>query len=156
MLKMRVAKKQQFTFKGEIRDDSILIGSHGDATVTIEGTFELSGIVYCPKYTLKLVIDGNGTVALRGICDRVLIKKMSGNCTLDLRDLTCKELRCESVRKKSTILAGKTRVVTRANLSDDAVLRLSDRPLITSALTSGNAQIIQENSDTVFFNPDQR
>jgi hypothetical protein len=140
---MGLTKKQYFSFKGETKDDSILIGSHGDASISIDGSFELSGIVYCPKYTVTVTIEGNGIVAFRGICNRIVIKKMSGNATLDLRDLTCKELRCESVKKKSKIYAGKTRVVTRANLFDDAVLHLSDKPLITSAVTSGSSRIIQ-------------
>lgn len=144
---MAAGRKQQFIFKGDVKEDSILIGSHGDAVMTIDGNFDLSGIVYCPKYTLTLSITGNGTIAFRGIANRIIIRKMSGECTLDLRDLTCKELRCESIRKKSRILAGKTRVVTRANLADDAVLQLSDRPLITSSVTSGNAQIIFGISD---------
>jgi hypothetical protein len=146
---MAVVKKQHFSYKGEVADNSILIGSHGDARVAVDGVFELSGIVYCPKYTLTISIDGKGTIALRGICNRIVIKKMSGNCTLDLRDLTCKELRCESARKKSKILAGKTRVVTKANLFDDAILQLSDRPLITSFVTSDNSQIITSDSDQV-------
>lgn len=147
---MAAGKRQQFNFKGDSKDDSVLIGSHGDTTVIVAGNFEISGIVYCPKYTLTLSINGNGTIAFRGICNRIVIKKMSGNCSLDLRDLTCKELRCESVRKKSKIFAGKTRVVTKANLYDDAVLQFSDRPLITSSLASGNSQLIQGSSDTVF------
>jgi hypothetical protein len=147
---MAAGKKQHYSFKGDTRDDSVLIGSHGDATVTIDGNFEISGIVYCPKYTLTLSISGNGTIAFRGICNRIVIKRMSGTCSLDLRDLTCKELRCESIRKKAKIFAGKTRVVTKANLYDDAVLQLSDRPLITSSLVSGNSQLIQGSSDTVF------
>ncbi len=153
---MAAGKKQRFTFTGETRDHSILIGSHGDATVVIEGDFDISGIVYCPKYTLQLSIKGNGTIAFRGICNRVIIKKMSGNCSLDMRDLTCKELQCESVKKKSKILAGKTRVVTRANLFDDAILQLTDRPLITSSITSGNSQILHDSSDTVFSEASQR
>ena len=146
---MALVKKQNFSFKGDIKDDSILIGSHGDAKVVIEGSFELSGIVYCPKYTLTLLIEGNGAIALRGICNRVVIKKMSGECVLDLRDLTCKELRCESIRKKSKILAGKTRVVTRANLFDEAILQLSERPLITSFATSGDSQIVHTDSAAI-------
>lgn len=142
-------KKQQFSFKGEVKNDSVLIGSHGDAVITVDGNFEISGIVYCPKYTVTLSVAGTGTIAFRGICNRIVIRKMSGDCSLDLRDLTCKELRCESVRKKSKILGGKTRVVTKANLYDDAVLQFSDRPLITSSLTSGNSQLIQGSSDTV-------
>ncbi|HEY0653084.1 MAG TPA: hypothetical protein VGD65_08145 [Chryseosolibacter sp.] len=146
---MAAGKKQQFVFKGETRDDSILIGSHGDATVVIDGNFDLSGIVYCPKYTLTVSVSGTGIVAFRGIANRVVIKKMSGDCTLDLRDLTCKELRCESARKKSRILSGKTRVVSKATLYDEAILQFSDRPLITSSLVSGNAQIIQGSSDVI-------
>jgi hypothetical protein len=146
---MAVVKKQNFSFKGDIKDDSILIGSHGDAKVVIEGSFDLSGIVYCPKYTLTLSIEGNGTIAFRGICNRIIIKRMSGECVLDLRDLTCKELRCESIRKKSKIIAGKTRVVTRANLFDEAILQLSDRPLITSFVTSDDSQIVHTDSDAI-------
>lgn len=147
---MAAVRKQQFSFKGEIKDDSILIGNYGDATVNVDGTFELSGIIYCPKYTVTLSIDGSGTISLRGICNKIVIKKMSGTCTLDLRDLTCKELRCESAKKKSKIRAGKTRVVTRANLFDDAILYLSDKPLVTSAITSDNSQIFESDSDFVF------
>ena len=146
---MAAAKKQHFSFKGDVKDDSILIGSHGDAKLKIEGTFELSGIVYCPKYTMTVSIVGNGTIALRGICNRIIIKKMSGECTLDLRDLTCKELRCEALRKKSKLFVGKTRVITRANLFDEAVLQLSERPLITSFVTSGASQIIYADSDAI-------
>lgn len=146
---MAVVKKQNFSFKGDIKDDSILIGSHGDAKVVIEGSFDLSGIVYCPKYTLTLSIEGNGTIAFRGICNRIIIKRMSGECVLDLRDLTCKELRCESIRKKSKIIAGKTRVVTRANLFDEAILQLSDRPLVTSFVTSDDSQIVHTDSDAI-------
>ena len=148
---MSVAIKQNFSFKGEIKDDSVLIGSHGDAKVVIEGSFDLSGIVYCPKYTLTLVIEGKGMIALRGICNRIVIKKMSGECTLDLRDLTCKELRCESLRKKSRILAGKARVITKANLFDEAILQLTERPLITSSVTSGDSQIMYTDSDAIIL-----
>lgn len=153
---MGLGKKQQFSFKGEIKDDSLLVGSHGDAIIKVDGTFELSGIVYCPKYTVTLSIEGDGNIALRGICNRLIIKKISGTCTLDLRDLTTKELRCESVRQKAKILAGKTRVVTRANLSDDAVLHLLNSPLITSAVTTDNSQIIQNNTDSFIADASQR
>jgi hypothetical protein len=146
---MAVIKKQHIVFKGETTEDSLLIGSHGDASVMIDGTFEISGIVYCPKYTVTLTILGTGTIAFRGICNRVIIKKMSGECTLDLRDLTCKELRCESIRKKSRILVGKTRIVTKVNLADEAIVQFTDRPLITNVIATGNSQLIQGSSDAV-------
>jgi hypothetical protein len=67
---------------------------------------------------------------------------MEGNCTLDLGDLTCKELRCESMRGKATVITGKTRVITQANLSDQAVLHIAERPLITNAYTTGSSKIV--------------
>jgi hypothetical protein len=142
-------KKQQFSFKGEIKDDSILIGNYGDANLVIDGIFDLSGIIYCPKFTVTVSIEGNGVIALRGIAHRIFVKKMSGDCTLDLRDMTCKEFRCESARKKSKIFAGKTRVVTKVSLFDDSILYLSEKPLVTSAVTFGNSQILQSDSDFV-------
>jgi hypothetical protein len=81
-------KKQRFEFKGDIKDDSILIGSHGDADVYMEGNFQLSGMIYCLRYTVTLFIRGGGTIALRGKCNRMVIKRMEGHCTLDLSDLT--------------------------------------------------------------------
>lgn len=146
---MAAGRKQQYIFKGDTNEDSLLIGSHGDASVVIEGNFDLSGIVYCPKYTVTLSITGTGVIAFRGIANRIVIKKITGDCVLDLRDLTCKELRCESARKKSKVLVGKTRVVTKANLYDEAILKLSDRPLITSSITNGSSQIIQGTSDPI-------
>ena len=139
---MAAAKKQRFNFLGKIKEDSLVVGSHGDAIITADGNFEISGIVYCPKYTVTLYIQGKGTIALRGKCSKIIVKRMDGSCTLDLRDLTCKELRCESVGGQSNILLGKTRVITQANLSDDAVLELAERPLITSSYTSGSSRII--------------
>jgi hypothetical protein len=145
-----LAKKQVFTFKGETKDDSLVIGSHGNAVISVDGIFDLSGIVYCPKYTVTLIIEGTGTVAFRGICNKIIIKKLSGNATLNLRDLTCKELRCEAVRDQGKIIAGKVRIVTKANLFDEAVLQLQDKPLITSAITSDNSKIVYGTDDLVF------
>ncbi len=139
---MAKERKQRFEFKGNIKDDSILVGSHGDATIKIEGTFDLSGIIYCPRYTVMISIRGDGKVAFRGKCDRIIVKKMKGNCILDLSDLTCKELQCESMRQKATIIVGKARVITKANLADESEMHLDKRPLITSSFVTGNSRII--------------
>jgi hypothetical protein len=139
---MGSSKKQHFQFKGDTRDDAILVGSHGDARITVSGTFELSGIIYCPKYTVTLTIVGDGSVALRGICNKLVVRRMSGNCELDLRDFTSKEMRFEAMKQRSKVFAGKTRVITKANLFDDAILLLTEKPLMTSAIASGKSQII--------------
>lgn len=135
-------RKQRFTFKGDLKDDSILIGSHGDAVLQVEGTFDLSGIIYCPKYTVTITIKGDGKVSFRGKCSRIIVKSMSGNCTLDLSEVTCRELRFESMRDQATVVTGKTRVISRAHLTDEAVLHIAEKPLITSSFISGSSRIV--------------
>ena len=139
---MAKAKKQRIVLKGNLKDDSIIIGSHGDAKVQIEGTFDLSGIIYCPKYTVTLSIKGDGKIAFRGKCNTLIIKTMKGGCTLDLSELTCKELRCESLGGQALVIAGKTRIITRANLADEAELRLGENPLITSSMVLDRSRIV--------------
>jgi hypothetical protein len=136
------ARKQRFAFVGDLRDDSILIGSHGDAVVQIEGNFDLSGIIYCPKYTITLTIKGDGKAVFRGKCNRIIIKRMEGNCTLDLSDVTCKELRCELLRDQAVVITGKTRVISQAHLADEAVLHIAEKPLITRSYVSGSSRIV--------------
>lgn len=143
---MAAPKKQRFNFRGTIREDALVVGSHGDAIINVDGNFELSGIIYCPKYSVTITIKGEGKVSFRGKCNRIIIKKMEGNCTLDLSDLTCKELRCEAVRGQATVISGKTRVVTQANLSDEAELHIAKRPLITNSYTAGSSKIVRRNS----------
>jgi hypothetical protein len=135
-------RKQRFSFKGTIHDDSILIGSHGDATLVVEGKFDLAGIIYCPKYTVTITIKGDGNITFRGKCHGIIIRQVAGNCTLDLSDLTCREFRCESLRKQAVVILGKTRVITQATLADNAELHISEKPLIISSTVSGNARIV--------------
>lgn len=139
---MGKVRKQRFVYKGDLKDDSLLIGSHGDAILTVDGTFDLSGIVYCPRYTVTITIKGDGKLTLRGKCNILIIRKMKGNCTLDLSEVTCRELRCESVQGQATIITGKTRLISQANLSDDAQLHVAKQPLITSSLV-GSSRIIR-------------
>ena len=135
-------KKIKLAFCGDVRQDDILIGSHGNTDIKIRGNFRLSGIIYCPKYTVTLDIMGDGKIAFRGKCYSISIRKMDGSCILDLSDMTYKELRCESLGGKSVVLAGNARAITPAILSDDAVLRVSEHQLIFNAVTSGNSKIL--------------
>ena len=140
-------RKQRFVYKGSTSDDSLLIGSHGDAVLMVEGVFDLSGIIYCPKYTITITIKGNGKIALRGKCHTIIIKRMNGNCTLDLSEVTCRELRCECVGGQATVITGKTRLISQANLTDEAELHVATRPLITSSFISGSSRIVKRPGD---------
>lgn len=139
-------KKITLLLEGNVRQDDLLIGSHGDTDVSIRGNFELSGIVYGPKYTVTLIINGDGKISFRGKCYRIIIKKMQGDCTLDLSDLTCKELRCDALKGRAVVIAGKARAITPAILSDDATLQVQGGQLLFNPVTSGNARILSVTS----------
>lgn len=136
-------------FKGNVRQDDLLIGSHGNTDIKVNGNFQLGGIIYSPKYTITLVIQGDGKIAFRGKCYRIVIKKMQGDCTLDLSDVTYKELHCESLSGKAVVIAGNTRAISPAILSDDATLHVHDRHLLFNPVTSGNARILSNNGSIV-------
>ena len=142
-------KKIKLAFNGEVRQEDLLIGSHGDTDIKVKGDFQLSGVIYGPKYTVTLDIKGNGRIAFRGKCYRIIIKKIVGDCTLDLSDVTYKELHCHSLGGKSVVIAGKARAITPAILSDDATLHVSPRQLIFNPVTSGNSRILTSTSQGV-------
>ena len=135
-------KKVSLVIKGDVQQDDLLIGSHGNTDVKVSGNFQLAGIIYCPKYTVTLTIKGNGRISFRGKCYRIIIRKMQGNCTLDLTDVTYKELQCESLQGRSVVIAGNTRAITPAILSDDATLHVRGSELIFNPVTSGNSRIL--------------
>ena len=135
-------KKVYLEFTGDVRQDDLLIGSHGNTDIKIKGNFQLAGVIYCPKYTITLDINGEGRISFRGKCHRIVIKKMQGDCFLDLTEVTYKELHCQSLRGKSVVVAGNARAITPAILSDDAILHVSEKQLIFNPVTSGNSKIL--------------
>ena len=141
-------KQTRYHFKGNSKDDSILIGNHGDAVIRIEGGFDLSGIVYNPKGTITFDIKGNGHVALRGKCFRIIIKKLTGDCTLDLRDVSCKELSCSSVSSNAVLITGKVRTISPILLHDNSVLHITENPVLLNYSASKTAKVIFENTSS--------
>lgn len=135
-------KNVKLEFIGDVSQDDVLIGSHGDTEIRIKGRFQISGTVYCPKYTVTLSIKGDGHLAFRGKCSRIIIKKMQGDCTLDLTEVTYKELHCRSLQGRSVVIAGNTRAITPAILSDEATLHVHERQLVFNPVTSGNSRIL--------------
>lgn len=135
-------KKVKLAFTGDVKHDDLLIGSHGNTDIKVQGNFQLSGIIYCPKYTVTLDIKGDGRIAFRGKCYRIVIRKMRGDCTLDLSDVTYKELHCHALQGKSIVIAGKARAITPAILSDEAILHVNANQLIFNPVTSDNAKIL--------------
>lgn len=135
-------KKVKLSFIGDTKREDLLIGSHGNTEIKVTGNFQLSGIVYCPKYTITLNVKGDGKISLRGKCYRIVIRKMQGDCLLDLSEVTYRELNCESLGGKAVVIAGNTRAITPAFLSDDAVLQINEHQLIFNHVKSGNSKIV--------------
>lgn len=142
-------KRIKVSFTGDVQKDDLLIGSHGNTEIKVKGNFQLSGIIYCPKYTVTLDIKGTGVISFRGKCYRIVIRKMQGDCKLDLTDVTCKELQCESLEGRSVVVAGNARAITPAILADDATLYVHERHLIFNPVTSGNSRILVTKSPGV-------
>jgi hypothetical protein len=134
-------KPRKFEFIGDFKDDSIVIGNYGDATVVAKGNFNLSGLIYCGKSTVELQVDGDGSIAFKGVCKKLLIRKVRGNCILDLSDLTCQTIWCESVKGQAVITLGPTRTIELISVADDAVVRYEGKPLILNYSIRGNARI---------------
>jgi hypothetical protein len=134
-----MGRAQKVIYSGSIKDDSILIGSHGHTLFKANGDVDLAGIVYSPKYDITFDLKGDGVVALRGICNHIIIRRISGTFKLDVSQLSCKELVCHLAKNQSLIIVGKVRTVS-AFLSDNAVLQLTERPVILNYKISGSAR----------------
>jgi hypothetical protein len=94
-------KPRKFEFIGDHSDDSIVIGNYGDAHFVAKGRFDLSGLIYCGKNTVEINLAGDGVVTFTGVCKKLLIRGVEGNCTLDLRNVTADLVWCESVKGTS-------------------------------------------------------
>jgi hypothetical protein len=138
IMKAAASTRKKIEYIGTFEDHSILIGSHGDTKFKARGSFNLSGIVYSPKYSVTLSIEGTGKIRFRGICHALIIKKLSGDCELDVSQLACKDLRIISMKKNSKVIAGKVRTV-QAMIFDDATISFTEKPLISN-IQSGESQ----------------
>jgi hypothetical protein len=135
-------KRRRIEFDGDHKSDSLLIGNFGDVEFIARGSFELSGMIYSKK-TVEFTVIGTGHIRFHGFCKKLIIHLVKGECTLDFSELTSKEVCCISLRDKTKTLVGPTRVITRANLQDEAVLNYSATPLLQSYSILGKARIEQ-------------
>ncbi len=128
-------------FIGDHKDDSIVIGNYGDAKFFAKGTFDLSGLIYCSKNTVEISLEGAGMVSFKGICKKLIIRGIRGNCTLDLSGLTTQLIWCESVKDNSIITLGTTKIIELISLDDEAVVRYEGKPVLLNYSLRGNSRI---------------
>lgn len=115
-----MARKILYSGKN-IQDDSLVVGNHGAAQIIIKGDFVINGLVYCPKYRLQIFVKGNGSLSLRGICKKVEIVRVSGNCLIDLEQLTLQELEVQELKGRTDLIVGKYKHLRKGNLGEEVL-----------------------------------
>jgi hypothetical protein len=75
------------------------------------------------------------------VCKKIIIHLVKGDCTLDFSRLTSKEVCCVSLRDNSQTIVGPTKVVSRANLQDKAILKYSGSARLQSYSVIGMSRI---------------
>lgn len=131
---------RKIEYDGEHKDDSILIGNFGDVDFIAKGDFELSGMIYS-KQTVTFTVLGKGLIKFHGVCSKVIVNLVKGDCVLDLSELESHEVICISLRDNSRTSIGPTRIISRANLQDEALLKYIGNPRIHNYTVSGNSRI---------------
>ena len=129
--------KRRIEFNGFHKQNSLVIGNHGNAELVAKGSFDLSGPIFC-KHSVEFKVTGDGLIRFNGSCHSLIIN-VKGDCILDFSKLNSKEIFCESIKGKSTILLGPTKVIRIANLEEEAVLKYTGRPLIIGYSLKGDS-----------------
>ncbi len=132
---------RRIEFIGNHKNDSIVIGNYGDVRLIAKGTFDLSGLIYCGKNTVEINLAGEGVVAFSGICKKLMLRGIDGACTLNLTNLSCDTVWCESVKGKSVINLGPTRLIELISLDNEAVVRYPGKALLLNYSLRGNSKI---------------
>jgi hypothetical protein len=116
-------RKLFFDGKSIVEHD-VLIGNHGHAQLTVRGNFFIGGLVYCPKFSLEIVVRGNGILMLRGICRRLIIKRVTGNAVLKFEQLRMTELLCNDLSGTSELRVVQPKYVLERNVGINAKLHI--------------------------------
>jgi hypothetical protein len=140
MIVNNMVKSRRIEFQGVHKNDSLLIGNHGDVEFIANGSFDLSGMIYSRK-TVEFTVIGSGLIRFTGFCKRIIIHLVKGDSILDLSELSSKEVCCFSLRDRCRIMIGPTKVISRANVQDEAVFNYASNPLLQSYSVVGKARI---------------
>ena len=140
-----VKHTRKIEFDGDHKNDSLLIGNFGDVEFTAKGVFDLSGLIYSKK-TIEFTVIGRGLIRFHGVCHKIIIHLVKGDCIVDFSELTSKEVCCISLRDNSKTMVGPTKIISRANLQDEAILTYCGSPRLESYSVSGSSRIESMNA----------
>jgi hypothetical protein len=133
-------QRTKMAFEGDHKSDSLMIGNFGDVEFLAKGVFDLSGMIFSKK-TVEFTVIGTGNIKFRGFCKKLIIHLVKGECILDLSALSSKEVICFSLRDKTKTMLGPTKVITRANVQDEAILKYANNALLQDYSIVGKAKI---------------
>jgi hypothetical protein len=133
-------QRTKMAFEGDHKSDSLMIGNFGDVEFLAKGVFDLSGMIFSKK-TVEFTVIGTGNIKFHGFCKKLIIHLVKGECILDLSALSSKEVICFSLRDKTKTMLGPTKVITRANVQDEAILKYANNALLQDYSIVGKAKI---------------
>ncbi len=136
-----VVPLRKLEFIGDHNNDSIVVGNYGDVKIVARGNFNLSGLIYCGKNTVEITLDGEGTVAFKGVCKKLMIRNVRGNINLDLSNVTSKMIWCESVKDNAVVTLGPTKVIELISLDNEAIVKYEGKPVLLNYSLRGNSKI---------------
>jgi hypothetical protein len=142
IMKIRDNKNERtrMAFEGDHKSNSLLIGNFGDVEFLAKGVFDLSGMIFSKK-TVEFTVIGTGNIRFHGFCKKLIIHLVKGECVLDLSALTTKEVVCFSLRDKTKTMVGPSKIITRANVQDEAILKYSNNTFLQDYSIVGKARI---------------
>jgi hypothetical protein len=85
---------------------------------------------------------GDGNASFTGVCKKLLIRGIDGNCRLDLSQVTSDVVWCEAVKGSSIVILGPTRLIELINLDNDAIVQFEGKPVLLNYSLRGNSKII--------------
>jgi hypothetical protein len=119
---------RKLSFDGKyIVERDVVVGNHGPAKLTVRGDFSIAGLIYCPKYSLEIVVQGNGILTLRGVCRRLIIKRVTGKAVMELEELKITELVCQDLSGTSELKIAQPKYIISRNVGANAKLHIMDR-----------------------------
>lgn len=110
-----------------IEESDLVIGNHDNVMICVYGDFRIKGLIHCPGYTLSLTIVGDGSITLHGICKRLEIRRISGNCIVNLDDLSTQELACLSLMGNSLLKVGSVKYISQRNVGPESALIIGNK-----------------------------
>jgi hypothetical protein len=90
---------------------------------------------------VAFTVVGQGLIRFHGVCQKLIIHLVKGDCIVDFSQLSASEVSCISLRDTSRTILGPTKLISRANLQDAATLTYKGHPRLQNYTLSGMSRI---------------